>query len=256
MKEREIEKCLKQYSDNQHSISLFCESVAQFFRSHPRLTATDPVIHSVKHRLKNADHLRAKLRRKAAAGERVEPDAFFQQVTDLAGVRVLHLHQGQYRQIHDVIQEQLQRGDWATLEEPKAYTWDPEARDFFESLGLSTAVKETHYTSVHFVVKPRADAKWCCEIQVRTLFEEIWGEIDHSINYPEPSEILACREQLRVLSKLVGAGSRLADAIFRSHGEAAGQPPARYTHPAVPVIRVADKKATRGGAPARAKRKR
>ena len=43
----------------------------------------------------------------------------------------------------------------------------------------------------------------CCEIQVRTLFEEIWGEIDHTINYPHSTESIACKEQLKVLTKLI-----------------------------------------------------
>ena len=77
-------------------------------------------------------------------------------------------------------------------------------------------VKETFYTSIHYVVKPREESELCCEVQVRTLFEEIWGEIDHRINYPHATEIMTCREQLRVLARLVGAGSRLADSIFRS----------------------------------------
>ncbi|MCY1382839.1 hypothetical protein D9M69_709010 [compost metagenome] len=58
-----------------------------------------------------------------------------------------------------------------------------------------------------------------CEVQVRTLFEEAWGEIDHSINYPEPTARMASIEQLRVLSKLVSTGSRLADAIFKVHAD-------------------------------------
>ena len=58
-----------------------------------------------------------------------------------------------------------------------------------------------------------------CEIQVRTLFEEIWGEIDHTINYPKKTDSVACGEQLRVLAKLVSTGTRLADSIFRSHSE-------------------------------------
>jgi ppGpp synthetase/RelA/SpoT-type nucleotidyltranferase len=57
----------------------------------------------------------------------------------------------------------------------------------------------------------------CCEIQVRTLFEEIWGEVDHQINYPFPSKSIACREQIKVLSKIVGAGSRLLDSLQRVH---------------------------------------
>ena len=59
-----------------------------------------------------------------------------------------------------------------------------------------------------------------CEIQIRTLFEEIWGEIDHTINYPYPTEIVACKEQLRVLAKLVSTGTRLADSIFRTYNDA------------------------------------
>ena len=58
-----------------------------------------------------------------------------------------------------------------------------------------------------------------CEIQVRTLFEEIWGEIDYTINYPHATNSIACKEQIRVLAKLVSAGTRLADSIFRTYDE-------------------------------------
>ena len=84
---------------------------------------------------------------------------------------------------------------------------------------MTPKIKDSYYTSIHYVVKPKSDSNICCEIQVRTLFEEIWGEIDHTINYPSPTDNKACREQLRVLSKLVSTGTRLADSIFRTHME-------------------------------------
>lgn len=105
-------------------------------------------------------------------------------------------------------------GDWILDEAPSAFTWDPEAEKFFQQLGVQTSLKDSLYTSVHYLVRPRSDAKWCCEIQVRTLFEEAWGEIEHAINYPHNTEIVSLREQLRVLAKLVATGSRLADSIF------------------------------------------
>jgi hypothetical protein len=37
------------------------------------------------------------------------------------------------------------------------------------------------------------------------------------MNYPTPSENMACKEQIRVLAKLVGAGSRLLDSLHRVH---------------------------------------
>jgi ppGpp synthetase/RelA/SpoT-type nucleotidyltranferase len=52
------------------------------------------------------------------------------------------------------------------------------------------------------------------EIQVRTLMEEVWGEVDHTMNYPYPVESLACREQLKVLARVTSSASRLVDSIF------------------------------------------
>jgi putative GTP pyrophosphokinase len=97
------------------------------------------------------------------------------------------------------------------------YTWDPEAAEYFKTFDLAVSEKPTSYTSVHYLIRPRKDSPLCCEVQVRTLFEEIWGEVDHQINYPVPSESIACREQIKVLSKIVGAGSRLLDALQRVH---------------------------------------
>ena len=105
-------------------------------------------------------------------------------------------------------------GDWYLVEQPIAYTWDPEYEKFFVDLGCRCERKDSFYTSVHFVVRPRQDSPLSCEIQVRTLFEEIWGEIDHSLNYPHPTTVASCQEQLRVLAKLVGAGSRLVTSIY------------------------------------------
>ena len=67
---------------------------------------------------------------------------------------------------------------------------------------------------MHYVVKPNADTFVSCEIQVRSLFEEIWGEVDHEVNYPIPTENISAREQLKVLAKLLGAGTKLVDSIY------------------------------------------
>ena len=74
----------------------------------------------------------------------------------------------------------LRHKDWFLPEPVNAYTWDPESKEFFEELGVKVEIKESFYTSVHYLVKPRRDSPICCEIQVGTLFEEIWGDVDHS----------------------------------------------------------------------------
>lgn len=175
----------------------------------------------MKSRLKNVEHLKDKITRKEEKGVIVTPANLFQEVTDLAGVRICHLYQDQFREIHQQIIKKIDVwGDWTFIEEPKAYTWDPESQRLYEELGIRTEVRDTYYTSVHYVVTPNNKSNpSCCEIQVRTLFEEIWGEIDHTINYPHKTESVACKEQLRVLAKLVSTGTRLADSIFRSYND-------------------------------------
>ena len=44
--------------------------------------------------------------------------------------------------------------------------------------------------------------------------EEVWGEVDHSMNYPHEVESLACREQLKVLARVTSSATRLVDSIF------------------------------------------
>ncbi|MDL2294397.1 RelA/SpoT domain-containing protein [Ruminococcaceae bacterium OttesenSCG-928-D13] len=217
-----IDSVVEFYCDEmtQFLVQNFLEQVLIFFRLNPVLQKIQtPAIHSLKSRLKEPEHLRDKLTRKANKGIVVTRDTLFQEVTDLAGVRVLHLHQEQFKAIHSEIMKKIGQGDWLLGESPKAYTWDPETQAFFDSLSIQTEVRETYYTSVHYLVKPNNQSNICCEIQVRTLFEEIWGEIDHIINYPERTNSVACAEQLRVLSKLVSTGTRLSDSIFRSYKE-------------------------------------
>jgi len=72
------------------------------------------------------------------------------------------------------------------------------------------------YTSVHYVVESNSSTRATCEIQVRTLAEELWGEVDHTMNYPHESSVLSCREQIKVLARVTSSCSRLVDSIFRS----------------------------------------
>ncbi len=218
MDKEKIDLIVQSYIDEKHYFERFMNAVVDTFKLEPELNKYgNPIIYTIKNRLKNTDHLRAKIERKWNDDEPLTPENLFEKVTDLAGVRILHLYQDQFPYLHNLIKKQMDNGDWFFREKPIAYSWDPESSDYFKGFGLESKVKESYYTSIHYVVKPKEDSNICCEIQVRTLFEEIWGEIDHTINYPLPTENKSCKEQLRVLSKLVSTGTRLADSIFRSH---------------------------------------
>lgn len=214
------------YKGSLHEIEIFMGGVADFLGKHPSLNQPGhEIIHSYKRRAKDPEHLREKIIRKIAAGTEVNANNLFQVITDLSGVRIMHLFQNQFSDIDRVIRARVDSEDWVLHEKPKAYTWDPESAAYFRNFDLNVEENPRAYTSVHYVVRPRLGSPLSCEIQVRTLFEEIWGEVDHRINYPLPTKNIACKEQIRVLSKVVGAGSRLLDSIQRVHDASSAPQP-------------------------------
>ncbi|WP_105213589.1 RelA/SpoT domain-containing protein [Pseudoalteromonas sp. T1lg22] len=215
---------LNVYDKNFDSLELFYKTVRSFFEAR----SLKGVVHSIRHRLKDVEHLIEKVERKNQEDEKKpEPEQLgpinggnlFDRITDMAGVRVLHLHQEQFETIHKEIMKKVEDGDFCLFEDPKAYTWDPDSNKFFNSLEIQTQQKDSFYTSIHYVLKPNERSPITCEVQVRTLLEEVWGEIDHTMNYPSPVEDEQCKENIRVLARLVSAGSHLADSIMRRYGK-------------------------------------
>jgi len=211
---------MEAYGAHIEEFELFQKHVRNFFESR----SLSHYVHSIRHRIKDIDHLLEKVERKNGEGQEVvedsEPtpvteDNIFDRVTDVAGVRVLHLHTSQLEAIHNSLMSKVDDDEFTLFEQPKAYTWDPESGEYFERLGLRRELKESYYTSVHYVLRPNSKSHATCEVQVRTLLEEVWGEIDHSLNYPHPISDPQCKEQIRVLARLVGAGTHLADSIMR-----------------------------------------
>ena len=183
-----------------------------------------PLIHSTKQREKDPTHLFDKLKRKAQeaidAGKSfaITKDNLFSTVGDLAGVRLLHIHTEQLAKIHPTIVKILKFHKYRYREKPLVYIWDVERQHFLKELGLKVIVRPNMYTSVHYIVEPHW-GKIACEIQVRTLAEELWGEVSHTVNYPHKTDSIACNEQLSALARVASGCTRLVDSIFASETE-------------------------------------
>jgi putative GTP pyrophosphokinase len=214
MKKSEWKKFEDIYKLMHWDLQKYASTIEADFRNNPSLvTGGQNAVHSTKMRIKDSSSLKAKILRKRDEGCEITPEDFTSKITDLAGVRILMLFKSDYTAIDALIRSKVQASDWVLAEQGKAIFWDPEDQSFFAHFDLDVQNRETAYTSVHFLIKPNASSNLCCELQIRTLFEEIWGEVDHRLNYPVKSKSVACREQLRVLSKISGAGSRLLDSI-------------------------------------------
>ena len=220
-----IDRAVECYKDSIQDYANLNARVIDHFTNNDKFKR---LIHSSKFRTKDPAHLKDKLIRMAQEAKRqgkrfdISQDNIFAKIVDLAGVRFLHIHTKQIELIHPLILEILSKFSYRQVDEAVAYTWDIENKAIFESVGFKTHFRESMYTSVHYVVMPHyADVR--CEIQVRTLMEELWGEVSHAINYPRETESIECREQLRALARIASGSTRLVDSIFISHREHEGR---------------------------------
>lgn len=218
-----IQELVRHYEQNSEVLNTFLNSLRGQIQGSKNLKA---YIHSLSWRMKEPDHLEDKLKRKLreykTRGKQfpITTSNLFVKINDLAGLRILHLYTLQVDGITRGLQELFEEESYKVLEGPTARTWDDESRTFFKSIGIKTKKSPSLYTSVHYVIKPNTKTKYTCEIQVRTLMEEVWGQVDHTINYPNRTKHLGCREQLAALARATSSCTRLVDSIFRSYADA------------------------------------
>ena len=101
-------------------------------------------IHFLKYRIKKTESLRAKLQRlHTTTKDVVDASNLFERVTDLAGIRIIHLHTEQLARIHPVILRILREQQYELAGEPTAYCWDLEYQELFEKIGIATQPRQS-----------------------------------------------------------------------------------------------------------------
>ncbi len=211
---RRIKEAADYFKANRHLFESFAQSLMAYFENSPELRE---FIHFIKYRIKDEGSLRAKLERVlTSAGDQ----DLVGKITDFAGLRIIHLHMDQLTAIHPLVLDILKEQRCELLESPKAYCWDMEYEDLFRQMGVEAVRRDTMYMTVHYDIVANQRKRITCELQVRPLMEELWGEVSHRINYPNESPSASCQDQLKVLARLTSGCGRLVDSIFKTHREA------------------------------------
>jgi putative GTP pyrophosphokinase len=169
---------------------------------------TVPEVHSLKSRIKDADHLVAKAIRKRSEDRDIAIDCttYENSITDLVGVRVLHLFKDDWRPIHDFV-----NATWELHEEPIAYVrgGDGVPRGFADA-GCRVKTHPFGYRSIHYTIRSQpAKCVRLVELQVRTIFEEGWSEIDHKVRYPRQSNDPELSFLLAIFNRLAGSADEM-----------------------------------------------
>jgi putative GTP pyrophosphokinase len=169
-------------------------------------------VHSVRWRVKDGDHLLKKIVRKRAEGlekyRELTPANYFELVTDLVGVRALHLFKNECFAIGHSISR-----TWTLAEPPLAYIREgdpPTLTEDFKANGWDVKNHPEGYRSVHYVVSTKPLQRTVlAEVQVRTIFEEGWSEIDHRVRYPDFSDDQQVAYFLRIFNGLAGSADEM-----------------------------------------------
>jgi len=142
----------------------------------------------------------------------INPDNYHEVVSDLVGVRALHLFKDDCFVIHDQV-----KARWELNEPAVSYVRTGDAEEMIEELqqrNIETQVHAAGYRSVHYVLSTKPGRQSILvELQVRTIFEEAWSEIDHRVRYPNFSDNPQIRSVLKIFNRLSGSADELGGFI-------------------------------------------
>jgi putative GTP pyrophosphokinase len=163
-------------------------------------------VHALHYRVKDPEYLRRKIIRKNKIGRNINLLNYRDEITDLLGLRVLHIFKDEWQNIDKFIRKKFN-----LHEHPKAYIRDGDIKkSIFNQHEFHVEVHKFGYRSLHYIFKENnLDFPIVGEIQVRTIFEEAWSEMDHRVRYPDHSDIGVLTEYSLVLNRLSGLGDEM-----------------------------------------------
>ena len=215
---KELKKIYDDFIEYRSSYETQADFIANILRSNEN-------VHSVKSRIKNPERLIEKIIRKTEDRKEKNGEDFYfnidnykNEITDLIGIRVLHIFKDQWKDIHDFIVR-----TWNVIE-ITANIRDGDDRAIFDDLNIEVSSRQSGYRSVHYLVECYpTNQKVIVEIQVRTIFEEGYGEIDHRLRYShhEIPEIL--KSNLMLFNRIVGSADEMASLINTLNNELVGK---------------------------------
>nr|WP_195455033.1 hypothetical protein [Ruminococcus sp. 1001713B170207_170306_F5] len=200
---------LQEIYDDYESRRTEIDNVCQTFERSLKDNLQEVSFHSIRCRSKDPDHLVEKIIRKRGIEHNYKyaniTAANYQEIIhDLIGVRILLFAKEDWEAVFDRMIKLFSDSEsmlGCMAERPVAYTRYGD-RDIFKDK-IHAEHSNKGYRSQHYIVKFQ---HYYCEIQVRTLSEEVYGEFDHMVKYPY-------RDQNKFLIRYTNTLSQLLDAV-------------------------------------------
>lgn len=215
------------YNDFEKKTPIYRKVLSEFEEQYMK-KKEDMGIHSYRTRIKDPEHLIVKIIRKKSEKYRkyckLNKDNYEKFLTDLIGIRGFILFKEQWIEFHNYICECFENNpsyyikDSITdfddnaehqyiAEAPKVHIRNGDNRKIYEGHIEPDKIESNKiYRSIHYILKYQGVY---IEIQIRTLFEEGWGEIDHHIVYPYYEDNKNLHQYTELLNRLSGLADEM-----------------------------------------------
>lgn len=236
--EQELQEIYADYLKRKDGV---LEKYKNDFVSEYILSAKDIRFHSYSGRVKDAYHLMEKIIRKRNNKDskyaKMKVDDYYKYITDLIGCRILLVYKSDWLVVHKYLTKIFPNdsgkyidgsnyvegylraeeidSDPYMAERPVVYIRAGDEESLYSGVEDIDLNRKGYYRSVHYIVRYR---EYYVEIQVRSLFEEAWGEVDHDVLYPlyKDSEELVGFSTL--LNRAAGMGDEMS-AYFKDYAK-------------------------------------
>jgi ppGpp synthetase/RelA/SpoT-type nucleotidyltranferase len=185
-------------------------------------------INSVRWRTKDPIHLLTKIvrkRKEAIEQEKISSkylsinaNNYKEIITDLLGLRAIYLFKFQWELVDNYICNNFKISPdekitiyHAPEDDLTFYYEDGHEKKVGEiNLKYSRVKRDSKYRSTHYIAETNFPHNFKLEIQIRSILDEAWGEIDHYIRYPNHQDDEELKRQMTVLNGAINGCEELS----------------------------------------------
>lgn len=203
-----LEKIGVDHENHKPELTIIASKLEKFLKG--EAIKREAPVHSIRSRVKDPEHLVEKICRKSGGLQikkymDISVENYRDIIHDLIGIRILTVSKEEWESVHDMLVDLFPKeapdSKPYMAELPIAYVRYGD-RDVFKDK-IHTENTHLGYRSQHYIVMFEGVY---CEIQVRTLAEEAFGEFDHRVKYPY-------RQNNRFLKRYSSSVSQLLDSV-------------------------------------------
>jgi len=194
-------------------------------------------INSVRWRVKDPIHLLTKIvrKRKEAIQEENKKSKYLtinvknykEIITDLVGLRAIYLFKHHWKIVDDYVCSNFRINEneniiiYHASEDDLSFYYEnnyiKEVNGF--KLKYIRSEKTSKYRSTHYIIDANFPHNFKLELQIRSILDEAWGEIDHFLRYPDHEEDAQLKRQMTVLNGAINGCEELVTTYFKEFQE-------------------------------------